>query len=77
MTQKKCFPCVIAGVLTIIGAINWGILAIFKFDLVTKIFGYTTISRVIFIVIGVAGVISLLSLLKCCPGCKKCCDKTT
>lgn len=51
-------------ILAIIGAINWGLVGIFKFDLVAWIFGGQTavISRVIYTLVGLAGLwcISLL-----------------
>jgi uncharacterized membrane protein YuzA (DUF378 family) len=54
----------IALILTIIGAINWGSIGIFGFDLVGYFFGgqASTISRIIFTLVGVAGIwcISLL-----------------
>lgn len=50
--------------LTIIGAINWGLIGLFQFDLVAWIFGGqgTIISRIIYTVIALAGIwcISLL-----------------
>ena len=50
--------------LAIIGAINWGLIGIFKFDLVAWIFGGQTaaFSRVIYALVGLAGLwcISLL-----------------
>ena len=44
-------------VLVIIGAINWGLVGLFGFDLVGFIFGGTDalISRIIFTVVGLAG----------------------
>ncbi len=54
----------IALVLSIIGALNWGIIGIFKFDVVAWICGGQTaaISRVIYTLVGLAGLwcISLL-----------------
>lgn len=54
----------IALILAIIGAINWGSIGIFNFDLVGAMFGgqSTTVSRVIFTIVGLAGIwcISLL-----------------
>lgn len=43
--------------LTIIGAINWGLVGLFKFDLVAWIFGSQTavLSRIIYTVICLAG----------------------
>ncbi|MGN0444646.1 MAG: DUF378 domain-containing protein [Acutalibacteraceae bacterium] len=43
--------------LTIIGAINWGLVGLFKFDLVAWIFGSQTavLSRIIYTIIFLAG----------------------
>ncbi len=46
----------IALVLIIIGAINWGLVGIFNFNLVDAIFGaMSTISRIIYILVGISG----------------------
>ena len=46
----------IALVLIIIGAINWGLIGLFNFNLVTTIFGdMTIISRVIYGLVGLSG----------------------
>jgi len=46
----------IALVLIIIGAINWGLVGIFNFNLVDAIFGaMSIISRIIYILVGVSG----------------------
>lgn len=48
--------------LVIIGAVNWGLIGIFKLDLVNLIFGNMSwISRVIYSLVGLAG-LYLLSL---------------
>lgn len=51
-------------VITIIGAINWLLVGLFKFDLVAALFGGQTsiLSRLVYIVVGLAGLwcISLL-----------------
>ena len=54
----------IALVLTIIGAINWGLIGFFEFDLVAYLFGGQTaiISRVIYGLVGIAGLI-IIALL--------------
>lgn len=51
----------IALVLTIIGAINWGLIGFFQFDLVASLFGgpNTTIARIIYGLVGIAGLINL------------------
>lgn len=46
----------IALVLVIIGAINWGLIGFFNFNLVEMIFGnMTVISRIIYALVGVSG----------------------
>ncbi len=46
--------------LVIIGAVNWGLIGIFKLDLVNLIFGNMTwMSRVIYTLIGISGLYSL------------------
>lgn len=46
----------IALALVIIGAINWGLIGLFNFNLVDTIFGaMSIISRIIYILVGVSG----------------------
>ena len=47
----------VALLLTIIGALNWGSIGLFKFDIVAWLFGGTDamLSRIIFTVVGLAG----------------------
>jgi uncharacterized protein len=50
----------IALILTIIGAINWGLIGFFGFNLVAAIFGDdTALSRIIYSLVGLAGLINL------------------
>ena len=46
----------IALVLIIIGAVNWGLIGLFNFNLVDAIFGtMSVISRIIYTLVGVSG----------------------
>jgi hypothetical protein len=58
----------IAGILVIIGALNWGLVGAFNFNLVTAIFGMTIISKIIFILVGLSGIVMIWSCIRC----KKC-----
>lgn len=51
----------IALTLVVIGAINWGLIGFFRFDLVAAIFGGQTagLSRFIYILVGISGLITL------------------
>ncbi len=53
---------IIACVLTIVGAINWGLVGFLKFDLVAAVFGeMTRITRIVYALVGVSGIITLLT----------------
>ena len=53
-------------VLTIVGAINWGLVGFFQYDLVAAIFGGqdSLLARVIFGLVGIAGLVNLGLLFK-------------
>ncbi len=48
---------IVAMILVIIGAINWGLVGFFQFDLVAAIFGGSSaiVSRIIYALVGLAG----------------------
>ncbi|WP_077617023.1 DUF378 domain-containing protein [Bacillus sinesaloumensis] len=52
--------------LVIIGAINWGLIGLFQFDLVASIFGGqdSLLSRIIYSLVGLSGLYSLMLLFK-------------
>ena len=51
---------IIALILVIIGAINWGLIGLFNFNLVDIIFGAMSIvSRIIYTLVGFAGLYSI------------------
>lgn len=56
----------IAVALTVIGAINWGSIGLFKFDIVGFIFGGqdALLSRIIFTIVGLAGLWTISVLFK-------------
>ncbi len=52
--QKVCL------VLTIVGAINWGLIGLFDFNLVSTIFGNgSMLEKIIYILVGIAGIINI------------------
>ncbi|WP_291637114.1 DUF378 domain-containing protein [Clostridium sp.] len=47
-------------VLVIIGAVNWGLIGFFRYDLVSSLFGTgTAFTRIIFALVGICGLYSL------------------
>lgn len=67
-------------ILMLVGAINWGLVGLFGFNLVTWIFGYSTagvvVTRLIYILVGLAGIYGISMVLRlsenrddiCVPG---------
>ncbi|QKH09095.1 DUF378 domain-containing protein [Bacillus cereus] len=56
----------IALVFTVIGAVNWGLVGFFQFDLVAAIFGgqNSALARIIYGIVGISGLINLGLLFK-------------
>lgn len=54
----------IALVLVIIGGLNWLLVGLFSFDIVSKIFGVGTVAKIIYVLIGVAALYTIYYLFK-------------
>ena len=52
----------IALVLTIVGALNWGLIGIFNLNLVTMLIKSTLINNIIYIMIGIASLVCIAYL---------------
>lgn len=52
----------IALVFTIIGAINWGLIGLFNFNLVEAVFGDALLSAIIYMIVGIDGIINIMLL---------------
>jgi uncharacterized membrane protein YuzA (DUF378 family) len=56
---------IISLILVIIGAIVWGLIGLFNWNLITAIFGDgTVITRIIYIIVGLAGLWQLMPLFR-------------
>ena len=72
MLKKSCIVCKIVGGLAGIGALNWGLVGVFQYNLVDQLFGtMTTLSRVVYGLVGLSGLVLLASFFMVCPACKK------
>ena len=77
----KCkFINIIALILIVIGAINWGLVGFAQFDLVAYIFGGSSamLARVVYALVGLAGLWSLSFVGRCCKckcGCGSSCKR--
>lgn len=58
----------LALILSIIGSLNWGLVGIFRFDLVAWLFGGSgaVVSRIVYTVIGLAGLWCISLLFRRC-----------
>ena len=56
----------VALILIVIGALNWGLVGIFQFDLVAAIFGGMSgvVSRIIYTLVGLAGIWGITMLFR-------------
>ncbi len=55
----------IALLLVIVGAVNWGLVGLFQFDLVAALFGgqNAALSRIVYSLVGLAGLYQIVPLL--------------
>ncbi len=57
----------IALTIAIIGAINWGLIGLFRFDLVALIFGdMTLLSRIVYTLVGISGLYLISFYMRIC-----------
>lgn len=60
----------VALVLTVIGALNWGLVGLFQFNLVDAIFTEGSgLSRIIYILVGISGVYLIAAVVAKCKAC--------
>ena len=55
---------VIAQVLVVVGALNWGLVGLYDFNLVTTILGSGIAERIVYFLVGVAGLVGIYSIAK-------------
>ncbi len=62
--RRNAFPPAtwVAIILSVIGAINWGLVGLFNFDVVSALFGtMSTLSRIVYVLVGLSGVYLLFA----------------
>lgn len=61
------FIKIVSYILVIVGALNWGLVGAFHFDLVATLFGeMTKLTRIVYILVGLSAIVSLITLRTCC-----------
>ncbi len=64
--RKNVLDCILLAII-IIGAINWGLIGLFRFDLIAFLFGTMSwLTRIIYVVVGISGIymLSMFARLK-------------
>ena len=70
MIKALCVIHKVAWVLLIVGGLNWGLVGLFGFDLVTYLFGsWMWVTRLIYILVGMSAVL-MLAAGNCCMTCE-------
>lgn len=67
--NKFSFLTSLAYLLSIVGAVNWGLIAVFNFNLVEFLFNnYPTYIKAVYVAVGLSGVFSLFTIfgMFCC-----------
>jgi uncharacterized membrane protein YuzA (DUF378 family) len=56
--------------LVIVGAVNWGLMGLFQFDLVATLFGGpgAALSRIVYTLVGISGIYQIVPLLSAVSG---------
>lgn len=58
---------IITLILTIVGALNWGLIALFNFNLVTMLFGdRTLVTLIVYGLVGISGLVNIGLLVDIC-----------
>lgn len=74
MKCKMCPVHKVSGVLVLVGALNWGLVGLFGFNLVSYLLGsWPTVERVVYAVVGVSAVLMLMACR--CKKCDEACSK--
>lgn len=55
---------IICLILVIIGAVNWGLVGFFAWNLVESLFGFTWLTRIIYALVGLAGLYCLTMFIR-------------
>lgn len=67
---------IVSLVLMVIGALNWGLIGLFRFNLVAAIFGTGVLASIVYVIVGLAGIYGIFMLVRlsaqaddvCVPG---------
>jgi uncharacterized protein len=70
MLKNSCTVCKIVGLVAIIGALNWGMMALFHINMLEQMVGMG-LANWLYLLVGVSGILLLVSYVYVCPSCRK------
>ena len=74
MGCKKCPVHMAAWVLVLVGALNWGLVGLFEFNLVSYLLGsWIMVERAVYVLVGLSAVLMLFACK--CKKCMEACSK--
>jgi uncharacterized membrane protein YuzA (DUF378 family) len=72
MGKHTCTLCKVAGVLLVIGGLNWGLVGLLQWDLVAAVLGEGSMaSRIVYTLVGISALATLGHWCGMCGACKK------
>ena len=61
---------VVAFTLVIVGALNWGLVGLLNFNLVEMLFGVSSLTPLVYVLVGVSGLYLVITHQKDCRACE-------
>jgi len=72
MLGQTCILCRVFGVIAIVGLLNLGIVGLLQVNYLERFLAEAPmITRILYVLMGLAGLASLIKMFTICPGCKK------
>lgn len=72
MLKQACVLCKVVGLIAIAGCLNWAAVGFLNTNFVEQIFGMgTTVTKIVYGLVGLSGLALLASFFMTCPACKK------
>ena len=66
-----CPVHMVLGLLVVVGALNWGLVGVFQFNLVNYLLGnWPMVERVVYGLVGLSGLLMLIPCKKCKEACQ-------
>lgn len=69
--MQQCVAHKVAGVLVLVGALNWGLVGAFDWNLVEAILGsWPSVVRVVYVLVGLSAILMAVGMWSSCSACR-------